>query len=78
MNDLGWGQSQDKQIYAYNYHEELLPIVPMKNCNNKSAYDGELNEETQLCAGYMTKSAISAPGICNGDSGNACVQKFKI
>ncbi|PAV92967.1 hypothetical protein WR25_00282 [Diploscapter pachys] len=70
MNYLGWGQYREGKFYPYNYHEELLPIVPMKNCNNKSAYDGELNEETQLCAGYMTKSAKLAPGVCNGDSGS--------
>jgi secreted trypsin-like serine protease len=68
----GWGNmSIDPNIYDLpdTLREALVPIVDFNTCNASNAYNGFLNNNAMLCAGYMSGDKDS----CQGDSGGPLI-----
>jgi secreted trypsin-like serine protease len=66
----GWGLVEESGTISLNLREAAVPIVDYALCNAEDAYDGNVAEDSQFCAGHSNGGADS----CQGDSGGPVVQ----
>ena len=66
----GWGATKESSYLLPNLLQKVsVPLVSNKNCNAVESYNGDVKEDSMICAGYKTGGKDS----CQGDSGGPLV-----
>ena len=72
VTTLGWGATSEGGSGTTALREVTIPVVSDTVCNSASAYNGQINAATMICAGL----AAGGKDSCQGDSGGPLIAPY--
>ena len=67
----GWGRLHETGKSATKLQELAVDIIDYETCNTQESYDGLIQDDTMLCAGFLE----GGKDACQGDSGGPLVSE---